>query len=132
MDTLGADTLGTILLVEDNEDIAKVTCNLLEREGFIVHHGASLADARTLIATTTIDVILLDIDLPDGNGFDFFMEIRDTLQAEVIFVSAGNTYLMEDKCKAAGAFDYISKPCDFRDLFSTVKAAIESKRGGNR
>lgn len=124
------ESKGTVLVVEDVKDINEVTCNMLKWKGFRVYQGESLSDARNIIANTQLDVILLDIDLPDGNGFDFFMEIHDTVQAEVIFVSAQNAHVMKSKCKAAGAFDYISKPCDFQDLFSQVEAAVKSKRGG--
>ena len=79
----------TILLVEDDMPLAMATSFSLETEDFKVTHVSCLADAYKKLAEDTFSLILLDINLPDGNGYDFCKSVRDQgYTTPIIFLTA--------------------------------------------
>ena len=111
---------GVILLVEDNLKILDANRRIFEDDGHNVLTADTLQKARNHLKTTEPDVVVLDVMLPDGDGFDFLIELRDTCAAPVLFLSAKNE--REDKLKGlrAGGNDYITKPYDIDELRERV------------
>ena len=77
-----------IFLVEDDREIAKNLTRLLETEGFSVRHAPTQAEAVQLLGQETFDLALVDISLPDGNGFTVCTQIKQAQTIPVLFLTA--------------------------------------------
>lgn len=114
-----------ILIIEDDQILIKNLKKILQREGFAVDTAISKSDGLNEIEINTYDCVVLDINLPDGNGFDLLDNLRKSEnKTPVIIVTArGQT---EDRIKGLnlGADDYISKPVDSNELIARIRAVI--------
>ena len=111
---------GVILLIEDNFKILDANRRIFEEDGYVVLTAETLQKARNHLKTSEPDVVVLDVMLPDGNGFDFFNELRETCDAPVLFLTAKDE--RDDKLKGLriGGNDYITKPYDIDELLERV------------
>ena len=134
--------MNTILLVEDSDAIIMGLKYSLEQEGFRVITAKTIAEAEKSIINqergfeinkaketknkdiSKIDLILLDITLPDGNGFDFFKELKKKEDVPVIFLTARDEEIDIVKGLDLGAEDYIVKPFRVKELISRIKVAL--------
>jgi len=113
-----------IFLVEDDTAIAKNLTLLLRTEGFNVTHASTQAEAFTLLETERFDLALIDISLPDGNGFTVCTEIKETQKIPVIFLTASGDEASVVTGLNIGADDYVTKPFRPRELVARIKAAL--------
>lgn len=111
---------GVILLVEDNLKILEANRRIFEEDGHTVLTADTLQKARKYLTETEPDVIVLDVVLPDGNGFDFMAELRETCVAPVLFLTARDERENKLKGLRAGGNDYITKPYDIDELRERV------------
>ncbi len=118
-----------IFLVEDDEAIAKNLIQLLRSEGFTVSHHATRQDAIRTLEDERFDLALIDISLPDGNGFAVCTAIKERHDAPVIFLTASDDEASVVTGLNMGADDYITKPFRPRELIARIKAAL---RGSGR
>jgi len=104
---------GYLLLVEDEPAVQENNKMILERRGYKLRQAYTLAEAEAIIAEEPPGAIVLDIQLPDGNGLAFLQELRKTSNVPVLVLTAMGT--PEDIIKGleAGGDDYLSKPYDF-------------------
>jgi len=121
---------GTILLIEDNVDLTTANRRALELRNYAVHTALTLAEARERLKETDPDVILLDVMLPDGVGFDFCREIRAKTQAHILFLTARAERGDILAGLAAGGDDYITKPFHAEELLARVEAAMRRRTIG--
>ncbi len=113
-----------ILLVEDDRSIAENLVGFLRAEGFSVRHAGSLSEASLLLEKEAFALILLDVSLPDGNGFSFCREIRQKYRVPVIFLTAsGDEYSVVTGLEL-GADDYIAKPFRPRELVTRIRSCL--------
>ncbi|MDE7187975.1 MAG: response regulator transcription factor [Lachnospiraceae bacterium] len=113
-----------IFLVEDDKTIARNLTLLLKSEGFAVTHASTQAEAAALLAEGRFDLALVDISLPDGNGFAVCTEIRQTQKIPVIFLTASGDEASVVTGLNMGADDYITKPFRPRELIARIGAAL--------
>lgn len=114
-----------ILLIEDDMPLAMATAFSLETEDFKVTHVSCLADAHKELADGTFSLILLDVNLPDGNGYDFCKSAREQgYTTPVIFLTALDEEVNVIQGLEVGADDYVAKPFRVRELISRIKANI--------
>lgn len=113
-----------IFLVEDDKEIAANLLLLLRSEGFTVTHTASRREALIKLAGNIFDIALVDISLPDGNGFAVCAEIKETGNIPVIFLTASGDETSVVTGLNMGADDYITKPFRPRELIARIKAAL--------
>lgn len=113
-----------IFLVEDDKEIAKNLMLLLQSEGFSVSHAATSAEALEMLGTNRFHLALVDISLPDGNGFSVCTEIKQTQRIPVIFLTASGDEASVVTGLNMGAEDYITKPFRPRELIARIKAAL--------
>ena len=113
-----------VLLVEDDESLNRGISFKLSREGMKVFNASSIKEAREIFNKESIDFIILDIGLPDGNGFDFCREIRKKSNAIVIFLTACDEEVDIVTGLDMGADDYITKPFSFMVFLSKINALI--------
>lgn len=113
-----------ILIIEDDSALTTGLCRALSSDEIYTAGCHSLREARGLLQKQTYSLILLDVNLPDGNGFDFLKEIKDTFSTPVILLTAND---METDIVAGlelGADDYITKPFSLAVLRARVNAAL--------
>lgn len=116
--------MSRILLVEDNESIVMGLQYLLENEGFMIKIAENVKGASRLLETDKFDLILLDIGLPDGNGFTLCEKIKQNYQTPIIFLTAKEEENDVVKGLDLGADDYIIKPFRNRELISRMKNVL--------
>jgi two-component system response regulator RegX3 len=113
-----------ILLVEDEESITAPLSEALAREGFDTSIAGSAASALASAADTRPDLVLLDVMLPDGSGFDVARELRRTSKVPIIMLTARGEEADRVAGLELGADDYVVKPFSARELVARVRAVL--------
>lgn len=113
-----------ILLVEDNETIIMGLKYSLEQEGFQIISTKTKKETEKTILEEQIDLILLDVTLPDGNGFDICKYIKEKSDTPVIFLTAQDEETSVVIGLDLGADDYIVKPFRTRELISRINSVL--------
>ena len=127
-----------ILVVEDEEPIAKILQFTLEREGYTVQVAGDGEAALRLIKRSEPHLILLDIMLPKLDGFEVCREVRASSTVPIIMLTARNAEVDKVLGLELGADDYVTKPFSTRELLARVKANLrrmvhdEEDRSSNR
>ncbi len=117
-----------ILLVEDNKSITKALTYNLEQNKYKVLSAETVAEAKELLKTEKIDLIILDITLPDGNGFDLYKEIKK-VGISTIFLTARDDENDIVEGLELGAEDYVTKPFSTRELLARInKILLRNKK----
>lgn len=111
-----------VLLVEDDESLHRGIQFTLEQEGFDAQGARTLSEARSLLAQSDFGLVLLDVQLPDGNGFDFCAEVRRRSSVPIIFLTASDQEIDVVRGLDLGGDDYITKPFRLREFLSRVQA----------
>lgn len=118
-----------ILIVDDDEDLSFIIVEMLEGHGFSVTSAQTLEDAFALLAKNKFHLILLDINLPDGTGFELCGELRRVSTVPVIFASARTSESDRVSGLDMGGDDYLPKPYSMRELLSRVNAVMRRAYG---
>lgn len=115
-----------LLLVEDDRSLGATLRERLQKAGYEATWVDSLNKARAAFAGSKFDLLILDVGLPDGSGFEFAREIRGTSGVPFIFVTARAT--AEDRLEGydLGAVEYIPKPFHLREFILRVEHALSS------
>jgi len=118
-----------LLIVEDELELLNSTCSYLQKEDFICEAAPTYFEAEDKLITYKYDIVILDINLPDGNGLDLLKLIKENNpETGVLIVSAKNS--LDDKLKGLdlGADDYITKPFHLAELNSRVNSLIRRRK----
>lgn len=121
--------MASILIVEDNDTMAKMLCQTLAMEGHKVIVSNNTLDGIAAIQRETVDLVLSDLRLPSGTGFDVLEAVRE--QSPFIPVILMTAYgSVEDAVRAVkeGAYDFITKPFDTDHLLLLIGRALEKQR----
>jgi DNA-binding response OmpR family regulator len=119
-----------LLLVEDDPAVAQSLQQALAREGYTVTWKASGSEGARHAQTATPHLILLDIRLPDGSGFDFCRQMRQLgLRQPVIMLTAQAEDMDKILGLEMGADDYVTKPFNLRELLSRIRAQLRRAYG---
>lgn len=120
-----------ILLLEDDASLIDGLEYSLKKKNFSVDTARSLAEARTLLSSVSYTLLLLDVTLPDGNGFDLCEEIRKNGNTvPIIFLTASDEEFHVIRGLDSGGDDYITKPFRLGELFSRIRALL--RRSGSK
>lgn len=114
----------SILLVEDDRPIAENVILALAREGLDCHHVSLANEALDLLRAGGFDLAILDVGLPDGNGFDLCRTLRGFSDVPVIFLTARSDEIDRVVGLEIGADDYVLKPFSPRELAARVKTVL--------
>ncbi len=118
-----------ILLVEDNETLAKGIIYSLEQEKFEVIHKTNVKETIKFLQNQKPKLVILDISLPDGNGFDLYEKNIKNKNISTIFLTAKDDEDDIVKGLEAGAEDYITKPFSIRELIARInKILLRNKK----
>ena len=118
-----------ILVVEDEPAIADNITYALQTEGFEVDWCTTGEESLRLLASSAISLVVLDVGLPDRNGFDLCREIRKTSEVPIIFLTARAAEVDRIVGLELGADDYMPKPFSPRELAARVRAVLRRSPG---
>lgn len=113
-----------IFLVEDDREISKNLARLLQSEGFTVTRAANQKEAASMFVSGKYDLALIDLSLPDGNGFTVCTQLRQIQEIPVIFLTASGDEASVVTGFQMGADDYVTKPFRPRELAARINAAL--------
>lgn len=125
-----------VLLVEDDRELRATLREALHLEGYQVLTAVSLAEANAIFAQTqldsntrtpALDLILLDLGLPDGDGGEFLATVRRRFSTPVIVISARDTDRHKIGLLDAGADDYLVKPFSVGEMLARIRVALRHK-----
>lgn len=114
----------TVLTVDDDENLQIVLTHYLESEGYGVLCATSGQDLKEKLKTVQPHVVLLDLVLPDTDGFSLLGHIRSQYSYPVIVVSGKSDTTEKVVCLEMGADDYMTKPFEMRELSARIKAVL--------
>lgn len=118
-----------LLLVEDDAELAAAVSGGLREHGYQVRHAASFADGRYQAGDGDFDLVVLDVMLPGGSGFDLCRELRARgSSTPILMLTARDS--VDDRVTGldVGADDYLTKPFAFRELLARVRALARRRR----
>ena len=122
-----------ILIIEDDPGVSRMMRNKISEMGYSTESAATLLDGVRMARATPCDVVLLDVNMPDGNGLDVLWEIREAPWSPEIIVMTG--YGEESGAELAirnGAWDYVQKPIKIRDLKQSLADVLRFREKQER
>ena len=122
----------TILVVEDNTQIRNFISYILEQEGFHYIAVGTAQNALSELVTQHIDLMLLDLGLPDHDGMEVIAKVREWSEVPIIVVSARDQDREKAAALDAGADDYLTKPFSATELLARIRVAIRHLRKSTR
>lgn len=123
---------GTILSVDDDENLQLVIGQYLEDDGYKVITASNSSVALEKVDSTPLDVILLDLVLPDAEGTSLIPQFQSKSKAAIIVVSGKSDTTEKIVCLEMGADDYMTKPFEMRELSARIKAVLRRSENGNK
>lgn len=114
----------TILVIEDEEDIRDILIHYIKKEGFKAKEAGSGIDGINMVLSEKIDLIILDLMLPDISGYDICRKLSKEYKIPIIMLTARNDIVDKILGLELGADDYITKPFDIREVIARVKACL--------
>ncbi len=115
-----------IVIIEDESAIAENLIHVLEIEGYQVHWFATAGEGLNFLQQNNADLLVLDVGLPDANGFEVCKTIRETSNIPIIFLTARNDEIDRVVGLEIGADDYVTKPFSPREMAARIKLRIKS------
>ncbi len=116
--------MNNILYVEDDLSLIDGLKYTLETSGYMVDISRTVKEALTLFKQSQYDLLLLDVTLPDGTGFDICREVRKLSTVPIIFLTASDEEISIVRGLDMGGDDYITKPFKLNELLSRIKALL--------
>ena len=121
----GFERTESILIVDDEEGLLVMLDSLLRKEGFTrITKAGSAADALMAARTTHFDLIVLDVMLPDRDGFSLCAELRQTVNAPILFLTARSSDLDKLQGLHLGGDDYVTKPFNPMEVIARIQAHL--------
>lgn len=121
-----------ILIIDDDNALSMLICDMLEDNGYEPECVNSIESAYEFLGTQVPDLILLDINLPDGSGFELCEELRKRSSVPIIFASARTSE--DDKVNGLdiGGDDYLAKPYSLKELMSRINSILRRTYGNQK
>jgi two-component system KDP operon response regulator KdpE len=113
-----------ILIIEDDPTVRRLLNSYLRDEDLKITEAVTASDGLDAIARRTPDVVLLDLRLPDMDGFKVIETIRERMEVAIIVLSGEADEAMKIKCLEAGADDYITKPFTVTEVLARIRVAL--------
>ena len=121
-----------ILVVEDDYDLNQAICYCLKKSGYGVYGVTFMEKGKQMLSENQIDMVLLDVNLPDGEGFSFCRWVKEQKEVPVIYLTARD--MEEDALRGyeSGAEDYITKPFSMKILLKKIDVILKRTASVNR
>lgn len=120
-----------ILLVEDNKIITKALKYNLEQNEYDVINADNISETLKILENEKVNLIILDVTLPDGNGFDLYKVIKEKYKINTIFLTAKDDENDIVKGLELGADDYVTKPFSTRELLARINRILLKEKQNN-
>lgn len=117
-----------ILLLEDDLSLINGLSFALKKQGYELDNARTVKEAQAFWKTENYDMLVIDVTLPDGSGFDFCREVRQTSKVPIIFLTALDDEINTIMGLDMGADDYITKPFKLGVLLSRINALLRRAR----
>ena len=121
--------MSRILLLEDDAALGRGICMALEAPGRTVTHCGTCLQATERLRGAAFDLLIFDVNLPDGSGLDLLARLRQTSGLPVLILTANDLELDEVRGLELGADDYVTKPFSLAVLRARVKNLLRPRRG---
>lgn len=115
-----------LLLIEDDKELANLVCRFLANHGFSVRTVASVAQFQQFRCEHSPDLVICDIMLPDGNGFDLYPQIKRRFNSPILFLTALDSDRSQIKGLNLGANDYLIKPIRPEVLLARINTLLRN------
>jgi DNA-binding response OmpR family regulator len=119
---------GRVLVVDDDADIRNLVRELLERQGYVVADAANGREGLRAFYAGAPDVVVLDVGMPEMDGYETLERIRDLSDVPVIMLTARAAELEKVRGLKAGADDYVTKPFGRQELLARIEAVLRRPR----
>lgn len=119
---------GKLLVVDDDAGLRETLTDFFEIEGYEVAGAAGVTEARECLRSFTPDLLLLDINMPGGDGLTFAAEMRTRSTTPIIILSGKGAMVDRVVGLEVGADDYLAKPFELRELLARVRAVLRRAR----
>lgn len=126
MSTVSTAPATKVLLVEDDVSLGETLCERLIKEGYDVTWVETQTDGVRTFSEKAFDLVLLDVGLPDGSGFDLARKIREKKAVPLVFMTAMNTAEHRLEGYEIGAEEFIPKPFHLKELLLRLKHVLEN------
>lgn len=117
-----------LLIVDDDVSLRETLADFLSLEGYAIREAGNVSEARTAMAAHAPDLLLLDINMPGGDGLTFAAEIRTRATTPIIMLSGKGSMVDRVVGLEVGADDYLAKPFELRELLARVRAVLRRAR----
>lgn len=124
----GTTPQGNLLVVDDDVGLRETVADFLTGEGYAVTEAANVSEARTCINAAPPDLILLDINMPGGDGLTLASDLRRTISTPIIILSGKGSMVDRVVGLEVGADDYLAKPFELRELLARIRAVLRRAR----
>src|SRR5689334_577584 len=125
-------TLPTVLVADDDRSIRTVLTQALGRSGYQVRTTGNAATLWRWVEDGEGDLVITDVVMPDENGLDLIPRIRKLRpDLRVVVMSAQSTLITAVKAAERGAFEYLPKPFDLRELVNVVERALSGPQAAS-
>lgn len=124
----GVNGVTQILIIEDDDDLREGLTFAFEMEGYMVESAATKHDGLHLVGKKAWSLILLDCNLPDGNGFELVQEIKKYSDVPLFMLTARNTEMDEVKALELGVADFMSKPFSLAVLKARIRRILSASQ----
>jgi two-component system KDP operon response regulator KdpE len=121
-----------VLVIEDELSMRRVLRSALGGQGYRVWEAGGVAEGLSAFAARSPQAVLLDLGLPDGEGFEVVTRIRETSEAPIVVISARGEERDQVRALDGGANDYVTKPFREAELFARLRAALRSASRASR
>lgn len=120
--TFPGDEERTVLLVDDSPELLRLNKRILRTRGYRILSAGTLRAAKELLASATPSVIVMDVDLPDGNGIEFCRDLKGKIP--VVFLTARSDERAVRESLQVGGCAFLTKPYQLEDFQSAVENAV--------
>lgn len=124
----GSATKDRLLVVDDDQGLRETLADFFELEGYDVRQASNVTEARLQLSRAEPDLVLLDINMPGGDGLTFAAELRSKSAIPIIILSGKGAMVDRVVGLEVGADDYVSKPFELRELLARVRAVLRRIR----
>lgn len=124
--------MARLLIIEDDLDLREGLGFALEMEGYALESAATVREGLACLYESSWDLIILDCNLPDGDGYELLETVRGFCDTPVFMLTARNTEMDEVKALALGVADYMSKPFSLAVLKARVRRILQAARPHTR
>ena len=117
-----------LFLLEDDLSLISGLTFAFKKQGFALDTARTLAEAEVLWSDRKYDLLVLDVSLPDGSGFDFCQKVRRTSNVPILFLTASDEEMNIIMGLELGGDDYLTKPFSVEELFARLRVALRRVR----